>query len=71
MRYFLGHTRHEVCFGIKLRRKGILKWLENKKIIKPKTEYFALDITDWNSVEILSSNEESFFIITSTKVNRL
>ena len=32
-----GYSSCEVCFGIKLKRKGIMKWLEDKKFIKPKT----------------------------------
>lgn len=66
-----GYSSCEVCFGIKLKRKGIMKWLEDKKFIKPKTEGFALMIRDWDRVDILSSNEESVVTITSTKVNGL
>jgi hypothetical protein len=61
----------EVCFNIKLKRKGIMKWLEDKKFIKPKTEGFALMVRDWDRVDVLSSNEESVVSITSTKVNGL
>ena len=37
-----GYSSCEVCFNVKLKRKGIMKWLEDKKLIKPKTEGFAL-----------------------------
>lgn len=66
-----GYSSCEVCFNVKLKRKGIMKWLEDKKIIKPKTEGFALMVRDWDRVDILSSNEESVISITSTKVNGL
>ena len=56
---------------VKLKRKGIMKWLEDKKFIKPKTEGFALMVRDWDRVDILSSNKESVISITSTKVNGL
>lgn len=64
-----GYSSCEVCFNIKLKRKGIMKWLEDKKLIKPKIEGFALMVRDWDRVDILSSNEESVVTITSTKVN--
>lgn len=66
-----GYSSCEVCFNVKLKRKGIMKWLEDKKFIKPKTEGFALMVRDWDRVDILSSNEESIVSITSTKVNGL
>jgi hypothetical protein len=66
-----GYSSCEVCFNIKLKRKGIMKWLEDKKFIKPKTEGFALMVRDWDRVDVLSSNEESVVSITSTKVNGL
>ena len=66
-----GYSSCEVCFNIKLKRKGFMKWLEDKNFIKPKTEGFALMVRDWDRVDILSSNEESVVTITSTKVNGL
>ncbi len=66
-----GYSSCEVCFNVKLKRKGIMKWLEDKKFIKPKTEGFALMVRDWDRVDILSSNEESVVVITNTKVNGL
>jgi hypothetical protein len=68
-----GYSSCEVCFNVKLKRKGIMKWLEGKKLIKPKTEGFALMVRDWDNVVILSSNlpNESVVSITSTKVNGL
>jgi len=66
-----GYSSCEVCFNVKLKRKGIMKWLEDKNIIKSKTEGFALMIRDFDRVDILSSNEESVVSITSTKVNGL
>jgi len=66
-----GYSSCEVCFNIKLKRKGFMKWLEDKKFIKPKTEWFALRVRDWDRVDILSSNEEGVISITSTKVNGL
>lgn len=66
-----GYSSCEVCFNVKLKRKGIMKWLEDKKFIKPKTEGFALMIRDFDKVDILSSNEESVVSITSTKINGL
>ena len=66
-----GYSSCEVCFNIKLKRKGFMKWLEDKKLIKSKTEGFALMVRDWDRVDILSSNEEGVVTITSTKVNGL
>ncbi len=67
-----GYSSCEVCFNVKLKRRGIMKWLENKKIIKPRTEGFALMIRDWDDVIIMSSAERVGVIsITSTKVNGL
>jgi len=66
-----GYSSCEVCFNIKLKRRGIMKWLENKNIIKPKKEGFALMIMDFDRVDILSSSEESVVSITSAKVNGL
>lgn len=66
-----GYSSCEVCFNVKLKRKGIMKWLEDNKFIKPKTEGFALMIRDFDKVDILSSNEESVVSITSTKINGL
>jgi len=68
-----GYSSCEVCFNIKLKRKGIMKWLEDKKLIKPKTEGFALMVRDWDRVDILGSVESHNGIIeiTSTKVNGL
>ncbi len=68
-----GYSSCEVCFNVKLKRKGIMKWLEDTKLIKPKTEGFALMVRDWDRVDILSSAEphEGVISITSTKVNGL
>ena len=68
-----GYSSCEVCFNIKLKRKGFMKWLEDKKFIKPKTAGFALIVRDWEDVVVLSSNlpNESIVSITSTKVNGL
>ena len=66
-----GYSSCEVCFNVKLKRKGIMKWLEDKKFIKPKTEGFALMVRDWDDVVIMSSAEPHGGVvsITSTKVN--
>lgn len=68
-----GYSSCEVCFNIKLKRKGIMKWLEDKKLIKQKTEGFALMVRDFDRVDILSSAEPHGGVvsITSTKVNGL
>lgn len=68
-----GYSSCEVCFNLKLKRKGIMKLLEDKKLIKPKTEGFALMIRDWDDVIVMSASEprESVVSITSTKVNGL
>ena len=68
-----GYSSCEVCFNVKLKRKGIMKWLEDKKFIKPKTEGFALMVRDWDDVVIMSSAEPhgSVVLITNTKVNGL
>jgi hypothetical protein len=65
------YLKAEVCFNVKLKRKGIMRWLEDKKFIKPKTEGFALMIRDWDDVIVMSSAEPQGGIvsITSTKVN--
>ena len=69
----VGYSSCEVCFNVKLKRKGIMKWLEDKKFIKAKTEGFALMIRDYDDVVIFSSNlpNESIVSITSTKINGL
>lgn len=68
-----GYSSCEVCFNIKLKRRGIMKWLEDKNIIKPKKEGFALMIRALDDVVILNSAEPHGGIvdITSTKVNGL
>lgn len=68
-----GYSSCEVCFNIKLKRKGFMKWLEDKKFIKPKTEGFALLVRDWDDVIVISSAEPhgDIISITSTKVNGL
>ena len=68
-----GYSSCEVCFNIKLKRRGIMKWLESKNIIKPKKEGFALIIRALDDVVILNSAEPHGGIvnITSTKVNGL
>lgn len=68
-----GYSSCEVCFNIKLKRKGLMKWLEDKKLVKPKTEGFALMVRDFNNVDILSDAEphRDVVLITSTKVNGL
>ena len=68
-----GYSSCEVFFNVKLKRKGIMKWLEDKKLIKPKTEGFALMVRDFDRVDILSSSEQHGGVvsITSTKVNGL
>ena len=66
-----GYSSCEVCFNVKLIRKGIMKWLEDKKLIKPKTEGFALSIRDWNDVVQLSSKlpSETIVSLTNIKIN--
>jgi hypothetical protein len=67
-----GYSSCEVCFNVKLKRKGIMKWLEDKKLIKPKTEGFALMVRDFDRVDVLSSEPHGGLVsITSTKVNGL
>ena len=68
-----GYSSCEVCFNIKLKRKGFMKWLEDKKFIKPKTEGFALLVKDWDDVIVISSAEPhgDIISITSAKVNGL
>ena len=68
-----GYSSCEVCFNIKLKRRGVMKWLEDKRIIKPKIEGFALMIRTLDAVVILNSAELHGGIvdITSTKVNGL
>lgn len=67
-----GYSSCEVCFNVKLKRKGIMKWLEDKKFIKPKTEGFAL-IVRGDNVTVMSSAEPHGGVvsITITKVNGL
>jgi len=68
-----GYSSCEVCFNVKLKRKGIMKWLEDKKLIKAKTEGFALMVRDFDRVDVLSSAEphRGVVLITNTKVNGL
>jgi len=66
-----GYTSCETCFTVKLKRKGIMKWLENVNIIKQKTEGFALIIRDFDDIMVLSSVESHNGIveIINKKVN--
>lgn len=68
-----GYSSYEVCFNVKLKRKGIMKWLEDKNLIKPKTEGFTLIVKDWDDVIVMSSAEPhgGVVLITNTKVNGL
>ena len=68
-----GYSSCQVCFNVKLIRRGFLKWLEDKNILNPKTQGFALSIRGWEDIIILSSNEHGNQIIKiiSTKINGL
>lgn len=68
-----GYSSLEVCFNVKLKRKGIVKWLEEKGFIEPKTEGFALVVRDFDTVHITGSVEphNAIIDIASTKVNGL
>jgi hypothetical protein len=68
-----GYSSCEVCFNVKLKRTGFIKWLEDNKIITPKTEGFALMVRNWGRVDILSSADShgGIVLITNTKVNGL
>ncbi len=67
-----GYSSFEVCFTAKLQRKGIMKWLENKGIIKERTEGFAVMVRDINDVDYISSVEkEGVCILKNFKVNGL
>lgn len=68
-----GYSSCEVCFNVKLKRKGIMKWLEDKKFIKPKPEGFALMVRDWDDIIVMSSTEPHVGVVSikSTKVNGL
>lgn len=61
----------EVCFTAKLQRKGITKWLEAKKIIKERTEGFAV-IVRGEDIDYISSNERNHVCnLENLKVNNL
>ena len=67
-----GYSSFEVCFTAKLRRKGIMKWLENKGVIKERTEGFAVMVRDINDIDYISSVEkEDVCILKNFKVNGL
>ena len=67
-----GYSSFEVCFTAKLQRKGIMKWLENKGVIKERTEGFAVMVRDINDIDYISSVEkEGVCILKNFKVNGL
>ena len=54
-----GYSSFEVCFTAKLQRKGIMKWLENKGVVKERTEGFAIMVRDMNDIDYISSVEKN------------
>ena len=68
----VGYSSFEVCFTAKLQRKGIMKWLENKGMIKERTEGFAIMVHDMNNIDYISSVEKnSVCSLKNFKVNGL
>ena len=67
-----GYSSFEVCFTAKLQRKGIMKWLENKGVVKERTEGFAIMVRDMNDIDYISSVEKNgVCILKNFNVNGL
>lgn len=64
-----GYSSCELSFRVTLKRRGIMKWLEDKKIIKSKMEGFSLMVRDFNRVDVLSSSDPSIDIASISNVN--
>ena len=64
-----GYSSFELCFTVKLRRKGLMKWLESKNIIKEKTEGFAVIVNDIDSMDYISSVCDSIVDLQGFKLN--
>lgn len=64
-----GYSSFELCFTVKLRRTGLLKWLENKGILKEKTEGFAVIVQNIDNMHYISSGECNEFGLQGFKLN--
>ena len=67
-----GYSSFEVCFTAKLKRKGIMLWLENKGLIKEKKEGFAVVARNIDCVDYITSVEKNgVCLLENLKVNGL
>lgn len=65
------YNSFEICFNVKIRRKGIMKFLENIKLLKPKTDYYAVIARDLNKSDIIMGNTHPNTELTNIKINGL
>lgn len=63
--------KFEVVFITKLKRKGLMKWLEDKGYINTREEMVALKFEDFNHLHSLSSRENNIFQFKNIKINKL
>lgn len=61
----------EVCFNIKVKRKGIMKFLENLKLVTPKMDYCAVILRDLTTHDILMGSMNPNTEIRNIKINGL
>jgi len=54
-----GYSSFEVCFTAKLKRNGIMKWLEDKKLIKEKSTGFAIEVGSLEDIFYISDSGKS------------
>jgi len=67
-----GYSSFEVCFTAKLKRKGVMLWLEKKGLIKEKKEGFAVMARNLNKLDYITSAEKnSVCLLENIKVNGL
>ena len=66
-----GYSSFEVCFQVRVKRKGIFNIMEILGFIKPKTDYYAVMIRDIDSSEVLMGNMTSYTEIKDIKTNGL
>jgi hypothetical protein len=67
-----GYSSFEVCFTAKLKRKGIMLWLEKNGLIKEKKEGFAVMARNLDEVDYITSVEKnSVCLLENLKVNGL
>jgi hypothetical protein len=54
----VGYSVFEVRFTVKLRRKNLMKWLENRGLIKEKFKDISIIVRDVDNVDYLFNDDE-------------